>query len=266
MPLKFTDLAAWDSGTANRTNDRLAIVNAADDESQQISPNQFLFGYYPNGLFIDESGFPSATNMENNNGYIFPFATDGTDFYFNSDLAIGHTNTPGARLDIRGAGTTAATVNILAKRSNDVEIFKLYDSGLVEFIGSGSIDANGYALFERWAQPSDSTYRLQWDTNQLNLTFGGNVMGRMNANGMVLGSTSLGPDSILQLDSTTRGFRNAQMTTAQFAAIGSKTEGLSAWSNNDDGILWYDGTRVVGFRYNGSVFQGYDGTNWVDLN
>ena len=40
------------------------------------------------------------------------------------------------------------------------------------------------------------------------------------------------------------------------------------WSTNDHGPMWYDGTNIIGFRYNSgtSKFQGFDGSSWVDLN
>jgi len=72
--------------------------------------------------------------------------------------------------------------------------------------------------------------------------------------------------AILQADSTTQGFLSPRMTTAQFDGIASKATGLEAYSNDDFGKLWYDGTRTVGFRYNGTRFQGYNGSTWVDLN
>ena len=56
------------------------------------------------------------------------------------------------------------------------------------------------------------------------------------------------------------------MTTANFNSIASKAQGLEAYSTDDAGKLWFDGTRIVGFRYNGTRFQGYNGSTWVDLN
>lgn len=78
------------------------------------------------------------------------------------------------------------------------------------------------------------------------------------------------PDASAQLDvaSTTGGFLPPRMTTTQWGMISSKAEGLQAWSNDDHGQLWFDGTGTIGFRYNRSTskFQGFDGTNWIDLN
>ena len=72
--------------------------------------------------------------------------------------------------------------------------------------------------------------------------------------------------ALLDISSTTKGFLPPRMTTAQFNAIPSKAPGLEAFSTDDAGKLFYDGTRVTGFRFNGTKFQGYDGTNWIDLN
>lgn len=78
------------------------------------------------------------------------------------------------------------------------------------------------------------------------------------------------PDcSLLTLSSTTEGSIPApRMTNTQWGMIAGKIEGLQAWSTDDKAQLWYDGTGTIGFRYNRgtSKFQGYDGTNWIDLN
>jgi hypothetical protein len=72
--------------------------------------------------------------------------------------------------------------------------------------------------------------------------------------------------AILDLQSTNRGFLPPRMTTSNFNTIANKAAGLLAYSNDDNGLLFWDGTRITGFRYNGTKFQGYDGTSWNDLN
>lgn len=73
----------------------------------------------------------------------------------------------------------------------------------------------------------------------------------------------------LQVDGgTTKGFLGPRMTTAEFNAIASKPAGLTAYSTNDNGMLFYDGTRTVGHRYNGTKYQMYESTGgvWTDIN
>jgi len=57
----------------------------------------------------------------------------------NGNIGIGMT-TPGAKLDIKGAGTTSATTSLLAKNSSGGELFKVYDSGQVAINGGGVVD------------------------------------------------------------------------------------------------------------------------------
>ena len=72
--------------------------------------------------------------------------------------------------------------------------------------------------------------------------------------------------ALFDLSSTTKGFLPPRMTLTQWGSIATKAEGLQGWNNSDHGQMWFDGTRSIGFRYNGTKFQGYDGTNWLDLN
>ncbi|MBN8833741.1 MAG: hypothetical protein BGO53_09000 [Sphingobacteriales bacterium 39-19] len=68
------------------------------------------------------------------------------------------------------------------------------------------------------------------------------------------------------ISSTTQGFLQPRMQLSEWTAISSKAEGLQGWNTTDHAQMWYDGTRNIGFRFNGTKFQGYDGTTWVDLN
>ena len=74
--------------------------------------------------------------------------------------------------------------------------------------------------------------------------------------------------AILNCVSTTKGALFPRMTNTQWGLISSKAEGLQGWSTDDHAVLWFDGTDTIGFRYNRSTskFQGFDGTNWNDLN
>jgi len=76
--------------------------------------------------------------------------------------------------------------------------------------------------------------------------------------------------AILECASTTKGFLPPRMTTAQRVAIPSPANGLEVTDTDMDADMKYSVTlgKWIGFRYNGitSKFQGYDGTNWIDLN
>lgn len=85
---------------------------------------------------------------------------------------------------------------------------------------------------------------------------------------MIGARTANDASAVLQADHNAKGFLPPRMGTANFTAIGSKAEGLQAWSNDDHGAMWIDGSRTIGFRYEpgSGKFQGYDGNFWIDLN
>lgn len=90
--------------------------------------------------------------------------------------------------------------------------------------------------------------------------------GTQKRGNVLIGTEADTSSAILNVASTTQGFLPPRMTMAQFDAISSKAAGLQAYDTTGNGVVWWDGTRTIGFRYNGTKFQGYDGTNWVDLN
>lgn len=74
--------------------------------------------------------------------------------------------------------------------------------------------------------------------------------------------------AVFQIDNTTKGFLGPRMTTAQRTAItmAAADAGLQVYDTDFQALMYYNGTIWTGTRYNGTKFQGFDGTNWVDLN
>lgn len=74
--------------------------------------------------------------------------------------------------------------------------------------------------------------------------------------------------AVFQIDDTTKGFLGPRMTTAQRTAISvaAADAGLQVYDTDFQALMYYNGTIWTGTRYNGTKFQGFDGTNWVDLN
>jgi len=133
---------------------------------------------------------------------------------------------------VKGSGTSGTTNALLVQNGAGTNLFRTRDDGGSFFEGGGAVYATGFV---------------------------GSVYG-------LFGGLAYSPSVVLGADSTVAGFLPPRMTTAQFDGIASKATGLEAYSNDDFGKLWYDGTRTVGFRYNGTRFQGYNGSTWVDLN
>lgn len=92
---------------------------------------------------------------------------------------------------------------------------------------------------------------------------------KIYANGQsVQGDSVVTPDpsALLDLQSVTKGFLTTRMTTSERLAISSPAEGLEVYDLDYHSKMVYDGTRWTGYRYNGTVFQGFNGVTWVDLN
>lgn len=89
-------------------------------------------------------------------------------------------------------------------------------------------------------------------------------------NGQIaIGTATIPSCALLTLESTTKVFLPPRMALTEWNSIASKVEGSQAWNNTDHGQVWCDGSgTTMGFRYNRSTnkFQGFDGTNWLDLN
>jgi len=166
-------------------------------------------------------------------------ATEGMRVFSNGNVGIG-------------TGTT----------NNGVKLQVTGDISLSGFLKSGTSNIlllSGGALYHYGAGGSTSHFFVN--------TFGGAAIATMRTEGMAIGSTALASTNQFQLEaSSTRATLLSRMTTAQFNAIASKPAGLQSYSTDDAGMLFFDGTRVTGFRFNGTKFQGYNGTTWVDLN
>lgn len=161
-------------------------------------------------------------------------------------------------LSITGTGVSVTNLTISGANLSVAQTVQV-GLGSGKFTSTGGVIALEYASANTWTfgiRKSSSTYILTGDLS-------GNIS---------IGSTGAGTSpasSTFTINSTTQGSIPApRMTLTNWNSIATKVEGLQAWNNVDHGQLWYDGTGTMGFRYNRSTgkFQGYDGTNWIDLN
>jgi len=208
-------------------------------------------------------------------------------------------------LEVIGQGVTSATKTGLFKNSILDTVLELLDSQTIigysatqkrfKFgfgmagqeistrdgeLSVGLIDANasaairmltlgtGYTYFDGYTEGATKAQNYPMVLGARGTNTGLGTIGtttQENGTPIIIGSEIYAASAILNINSTTRGFLTPRMTTAQFVAIASKAQGLEAYSSNDAGKLWYDGSRTVGFRYNGSAFQGYNGITWANM-
>jgi hypothetical protein len=130
----------------------------------------------------------------------------------------------GARLGIRGSGSTSATTSLLVQNSAGTEWFRIYDNGTTTFAGNITASANiecFSTIFVRGQLWGGTTNDLRLGTNGF-----GNAMAIASATGDVSISTSL------TLNSTTKGFLPPRMTTTQKNAIASPAAGLMVYDTD----------------------------------
>lgn len=170
-------------------------------------------------------------------------------------------------LEAIGLGSTSATKNFLARNSigeYNITAFDNKDTLIASplYIGESNGSIGNYAA--RLRSGGANIFHLEANSHGAFNTILNMGIGEASISQV---SESLGTNGsvLFGVNSTTKGFRTPRMTTANFAAIASKAQGLEAFSTDDSGKLWYDGTRTVGYRYNGSNFQGYNGSSWSNL-
>ena len=133
-----------------------------------------------------------------------------------------------------------------------------YNITLGAFVDQQSTTATGYLNI------GNVIYGLglhQSASNSSTPTTGGQI-------GIGVAQSSISASARLQIDATDKGFLPPRMTTTQMSAISSPAAGLMIYNTTENATMTFDGTRWVGFRYNGTVYQGYNSTSntWTNLN
>jgi hypothetical protein len=151
----------------------------------------------------------------------------------------------GARLGIRGSGSTSATTSLLVQNSGGNTIFSVRDDGRISlntenavFGPNGpTIDGSNCIIY----RGGYNTNSIAFNLSKLNITDSNGIVFSNNYN------TALTASAIVDIQSTTKGFLPPRMTTTQKNAIASPAAGL----------VVYDSTT--------NKLQCYNGSTWNDL-
>jgi hypothetical protein len=133
----------------------------------------------------------------------------------------------GARVGIKGSGSTSATTSLLVQNSVGTEYFAVQDNGTVRI-------ANNQAF--RNGTSGGSNY---FDMGNIIVRNGDTTQG---------GSISIGTGSaavasaMLELSSTTKGFLCPRMTTTQKNAIATPAAGLVVYDSTTNKLCCYNGS------------------------
>jgi hypothetical protein len=180
------------------------------------------------------------------------FGADSTNFFWddtNVRLGIG-TNSPTARLQVKGSGSTSATTSLLVQNSAGTNNATFRDNGEVSLILDRS--GKGLQLIDNLATTQSSNYYQRggvaevitssgslnyfwWGNN--NTTYPTGVFAYNNGVFIVSSTqknldTASAASAVLQADSTNRGFLPPRMTTAQKNAIATPAAGLMVYDTD----------------------------------
>ena len=244
--IQFSNGSAFASDAANffwdNTNKRLGVGTNAPTTSLQIDYASSTL----NGILINQTGgtsnfsnigfanngtIRSTFGMNLNSGEVRWFNSSGGYFatiYGNGveamridtsqNVNIGATAL-GARVGIKGSGSTSATTSLLVQNSAGTQLLKVTDDGTTS-IASGNAG--------NWNVTNTLYGNNWWITNGGSITAGAQQAAVASA--------------ILECISTTKGFLPPRMTTTQKNAIASPAAGLVVYDSTTNKLCCYNGS------------------------
>ena len=194
----------------------------------------------------------NATSMNE----VMSLTSDG-----NVQIGIGYLVAGGAKLAIKGSGSTVATTSLLVQNSSGTEIFKVLDNGSTScglgfLIGSNQSISDGTFALNNQNLQSYNSFSIETvpQNRQIKLRPASVEVLAANyylANGQIgvvvydTGSYSHNASAVLQVNSTTRGFLKPKMTTAQKNAIVTPTAGLEIYDTDLNRPCYFNGTSWI---------------------
>jgi hypothetical protein len=249
--IQFSTGSAFSSDASNLfwddTNKRLGVDTNTPTKELTIDANstdggliirshtdQLLFQVTKDGNSVATSELFQYVNGAIN--FALRSATNAS--YFNvGTFTFGATTDLGAKVSIKGSGSTSATTSLLVQDSAGNALLQCYDDGSVN-IGR----TNAIVTFNQG-------YNNTFNQNRLSLYSATTNIRGINAGGQGLivskntGITDLYPSSIFSIDSTTQGFLPPRMLQTQRTAITSPAIGLIVYQTDMvEGLYIYKST------------------------
>lgn len=154
----------------------------------------------------------------------------------NGRLGIG-TTAPVGTLHVIRAGTALATTYAAIVQNND----DTNDQAEVVIL-SGNIGSSSVCFGDA---DNETIGQVTYDNNDNSMAFQTNLLERMridSVGGVGIGLTSIDASALLELSSTTKGFRLMNMTTTQRDAISSPAAGLTIYNSTTNKQNFYNGS------------------------
>ena len=257
--IQFSNGSAFASDAANLfwddTNNRLGVGTNAPSVPFEVLGNAWV-NAVANADATFSIGNPSRRwdvkalqsgayyQVVYNNGLI------GQSIDYLGNVAFGNVATLGARLGIKGSGSTSATTSLLVQNSAGGQLFKIADDGAIT-MGDNNIfgrfyTSNSGASFPSYSFNGNSQSGMFAIPATVNaFGFGTANTERMRVSNGGIGINTLAANNasaIFQVDSTTQGFLPPRMTTTQKNAIASPAAGLVVYDSTTNKLCCYNGS------------------------
>jgi hypothetical protein len=159
-------------------------------------------------------------------------------YYGGGNWMFGTLSDLGARLGIKGSGSTSATTSLLVQNSAGTSLFSVRDDGVATF--SSTISASRFI-------GTISTGFINSSANAFTVMRTNNSTGNATFDKFVAIGTTSDPvaSAAIEVVSTTKGFLPPRMTTTQKNAIATPAEGLVVMDITTHKLCVYDGTSWV---------------------
>jgi hypothetical protein len=276
--IQFSDGSAFASDAANffwnNTTKRLGLgTNSPTQALDVIGAGRFYqtFGVNIPTLFAYNGRSQNDSTMRLENAGSGNLFFGGNGLLMDGSATFGQSNTAlGARVGIKGSGSTSATTSLLVQNSAGTELLKVQDNGTVTLSNAGQLNVpTGGILSGGGVKANDNSWGIGWQSPSVigmrgdtgRIGFSSDAMGSgavdtaISRNGAGILEVNNGTKGTLaslilasiECVSTTKGFLPPRMTTTQKNAIASPATGL----------VLYDSTT--------NKLQCYNGSTWNDL-
>jgi len=246
-----TDDATNPQAFSNQTS----ILAGTASQGALISAFSSTNGGYVNALWPGNAWYKMNYGGTNHN-----FSVGGTvTAVIDSNTTFGNgTTSLGARLGIKGSGSTSATTSLLVQNSSGTNWLQVKDDGDITNGANGSTDLKfefspvANKFFRLTRQGTTVDFYAGNGGNALIETSGGQPFSLIAASsyltlsngGVSIGATlnTTNASAILDVTSTTKGFLPPRMTTTQKNAISSPAAGLVVYDTDTNKLCCYNGT------------------------
>ena len=204
-------------------SDRGVITANAYNSATQIYSLGFNDSFDAGGLILNNSAGANGVSLA---------GKTGVDNYILNNLGLG-TITAGARLGIKGSGSTSATTSLLVQNSAGTQTLKVDDAGVLtnakivtSVIELNYVNSVGGAFSVMQTNPSNGNARFYQFIS----------VGK---------STDPVASAALEVESTTKGFLPPRGTNTQMNAIASPATGLVFYDTTNNKLCVYNATSWI---------------------